>query len=145
MWAGLAQVRAGARLGDVSHAIAGLGPGRPARWGIVEGYGGHGIGSAMHMDPHVLNYGQAGTGPVLTAGMALAIEPMFTAGRAGTRELNDGWTVVTADGSRAAHWEHTVAIYDDGPVGADRPRRWPGRTGARGVALSAAAGPTVSA
>jgi methionyl aminopeptidase len=84
-------------------------------YGIVTGYGGHGIGTSMHMDPHVLNYGRAGRGPKLTAGMALAIEPMITVGSAVTRELDDGWTVVTADGSLAAHWEHTVAILADGP------------------------------
>jgi methionyl aminopeptidase len=114
LWDGLAAVRSGARLGDVSHAVetsvrsAGL-------YGIVTGYGGHGIGSRMHMDPHVLNYGPPGQGPRLVPGMVLAIEPMITLGSANSRELGDGWTVVTADGSLAAHWEHTVAILADGP------------------------------
>jgi methionyl aminopeptidase len=114
LWAGLAQVRAGCRLGDVSHAIEtavrSAGP-----YGIVTGYGGHGIGSAMHMDPHILNHGRAGKGPRLVPGMALAIEPMITLGARETQEHDDGWTVSTVDGSWAAHWEHTVAIMDDGP------------------------------
>lgn len=114
LWDGLAAVRAGARLGDVSHAVEtsvrGSGP-----YGIVTGYGGHGIGSRMHMDPHVLNYGPSGQGPRLVPGMVLAIEPMVTLGSPNSRELGDGWTVVTADGSLAAHWEHTVAILADGP------------------------------
>ena len=138
MWAGLAQVHVGARLGDVSNAIE-ASVRASGDWAIVEGYGGHGIGSAMHMNPHVLNYGEAGTGPALAAGMALAIEPMLTAGRAATRELDDGWTVVTADGSRAAHWEHTIAIYADGPWVLTAHDGGRGELGARGVALSSAA------
>jgi methionyl aminopeptidase len=67
------------------------------------------------MDPHILNYGRAGKGPRLTPGMALAIEPMVTLGSRATQELDDGWTVTTVDGSWAAHWEHTVAILEDGP------------------------------
>jgi methionyl aminopeptidase len=91
------------------------------------------------MDPHVLNYGRPGQGPKLVAGMALAIEPMITLGSPDTRELGDGWTVVTADGSRAAHWEHTIAILDDGPwvlTAYDGGRE---QLGARGVQLSALA------
>ena len=84
-------------------------------YGIVEEYGGHGIGTSMHMDPFLPNHGAPGQGLRLTVGMALAVEPMLTAGDPETRELDDGWTVVTADGSRAAHWEHTVAVTDDGP------------------------------
>ncbi len=114
LWDGLAAVRAGGRLGDVSSAVE-----RSVRdsggYGIVAGYGGHGIGSRMHMDPHVLNYGRAGKGPRLHVGMAIAIEPMITLGSRQTQELSDGWTVSTVDGSRAAHWEHTVAILEDGP------------------------------
>jgi methionyl aminopeptidase len=142
MWAGLATVAAGARLGDVSHAIetsvrnSGTGT-QP--WGIVDGYGGHGIGTSMHMAPHILNYGPANVGPVLEAGMALAIEPMLTAGRPGTKELDDGWTVVTADGSRAAHWEHTIAIYDDGPFVLTAHDGGRAGLAACGVQLSAAA------
>jgi methionyl aminopeptidase len=84
-------------------------------YGIVAEYGGHGIGTSMHMDPFLPNHGDPGQGPRLVAGMALAVEPMLTAGDPETRELDDGWTVVTADGSRAVHWEHSVAITDDGP------------------------------
>jgi methionyl aminopeptidase len=114
MWDGLAVVRSGARLSDISHAIE-TSIRRSGRYGIVAGYGGHGIGSQMHMAPHILNYGRPGKGPRLLPGMALAIEPMVTLGSRATRELDDGWTVVTADGSWAAHWEHTVAILADGP------------------------------
>ena len=114
LWDGLAAVRAGARLGDVSHAVETSVRGS-GQYGIVTGYGGHGIGSRMHMDPHVLNYGPSGQGPRLVPGMVLAIEPMVTLGSPSSRELGDGWTVVTADGSLAAHWEHTVAILADGP------------------------------
>jgi methionyl aminopeptidase len=139
MWAGLSTVAAGARLGDVSHAIE-TSVRASGDWGIVDGYGGHGIGSAMHMAPHILNYGPAGVGPVLEPGMALAIEPMLTAGRPATRELDDGWTVVTADGSRAAHWEHTIAIYDDGPFVLTAHDGGRAGLGALGVGLSTAAG-----
>jgi methionyl aminopeptidase len=114
MWDGLAAARAGARLSDVSHSIE-ASIRRAGRYGIVAGYGGHGIGSEMHMAPHILNYGRPGKGPRLEPGMALAIEPMVTLGSRATQELDDGWTVVTADGSWAAHWEHTVAILADGP------------------------------
>jgi methionyl aminopeptidase len=114
LWQGLAQARAGGRLGDISHAVeasvAASGP-----YGVVEEYTGHGIGSAMHMDPPVPNYGRAGRGPRLRPGMALAIEPMVMLGGAETVLLDDDWTVVTADGSRAAHFEHTVAITPGGP------------------------------
>ena len=117
--AGIAAVRAGARLTDVSHAVqtAAEDAGRRdgVRYGIVAEYGGHGIGTAMHMDPFLPNRGTPGQGPRLVPGMVLAVEPMLTAGDPETRELDDGWTVVTADGSRAAHWEHTVAVTDDGP------------------------------
>ena len=88
---------------------------RPGRYGLVEEYTGHGIGTAMHMDPPVPNYGRAGRGPRLGPGMALAIEPMVMLGGEETVLLDDGWTVVTADGSWAAHFEHTVAITADGP------------------------------
>lgn len=114
LWDGLAAVRAGGRLGDVSHAVE-TSVRRSGQYGIVTGYGGHGIGTRMHMDPHVLNYGPPGQGPRLVPGMVLAIEPMVTLGSPHSRELGDGWTVVTADGSLAAHWEHTVAILADGP------------------------------
>ena len=119
MWEGMRQARVGGRLTDISHAIerslrAAAPPGAAA-FGIVEDYGGHGIGSSMHMAPHVLNYGPAGKGPQLKPGMALAIEPMATLGDPEVGVLADNWTVVTMDQRPAAHWEHTVAITDDGP------------------------------
>jgi methionyl aminopeptidase len=114
LWQGLAQARAGGRLGDISHAveasIAQAGP-----YGVVEEYTGHGIGTAMHMEPPVPNYGRPGRGLRLQAGMALAVEPMVMLGGPETVLLDDGWTVITADGSWAAHFEHTVAITPDGP------------------------------
>ena len=113
MWRGLAAARVGGRLSDISAAVEAAV--RPHGYGIVEGYGGHGIGTEMHQDPHVLNYGRPGRGPRLVKGMALAIEPMITMGAAATRELADRWTVVTKDGSFAAHFEHTVALTEDGP------------------------------
>jgi methionyl aminopeptidase len=114
LWHGLAQARVGGRLGDISYAVqesiyaAGS-------YGVVEEYTGHGIGTAMHMDPPVPNYGRPGRGPRLVAGMALAIEPMVMLGGPDTVLLDDDWTVVTADGSWAAHFEHTVAITAAGP------------------------------
>jgi methionyl aminopeptidase len=114
LWAGIAQARPDNRLGDISHAVE-ESVRSAGNYGLIREYTGHGIGTAMHMDPPVPNYGAAGHGPRLRAGMALAIEPMITRGGARTRELADGWTVVTLDGSRAAHFEHTVAITDDGP------------------------------
>ena len=114
LWQGLAAARAGARLSDISHAVE-----RSARaageYGIVEDYVGHGIGSEMHMDPPVPNYGRPGRGPVLAEGMALAIEPLLVLGSPDTRLLADGWTVVSADGGWSAHFEHTVAITAAGP------------------------------
>jgi methionyl aminopeptidase len=114
LWSGLAQARPGNRLGDISHAVE-TSVRAAGRYGIVREYVGHGIGSEMHMDPPVPNYGRPGHGPVLREGMAVAIEPMLILGRPQTRLLDDGWTVVTADGSLAAHFEHTVAITADGP------------------------------
>jgi methionyl aminopeptidase len=114
LWHGLAAARPGARLGDISHAVERCA--RAARkYGIVEDYVGHGIGSEMHMDPPVPNQGRPGRGPVLAEGMALAIEPLLVLGSPATRLLDDGWTVVTEDGSPAAHFEHTVAITSGGP------------------------------
>lgn len=119
MESGVEAATAGARLTDISHAIEqsilrsakadGTG------YGIIREYGGHGIGTAMHMEPFLPNHGKPGHGPKLRQGMAIAIEPMLTAGTEQTVELDDGWTVITADRSRSAHWEHTVAITDDGP------------------------------
>jgi methionyl aminopeptidase len=115
MWAGLAKAIAGGRLTDISAAVEESITASEHRYGIVDHYGGHGIGTEMHQDPHVLNYGRAGRGPKLVPGLALAIEPMVTVGDPATAELDDGWTVVTKDGSRAAHFEHSVAITAEGP------------------------------
>ncbi len=111
--AGIACCRPGMRLGDIGAAVQGVAEG--AGFSVVREYVGHGIGRAMHEDPQVPNYGTAGKGPVLLAGMVLAIEPMVNAGGADVRQLADGWTVVTADRSLSAHFEHTVAVTDDGP------------------------------
>jgi len=115
MWAGLARALSGGRLTDISSAVEQTITGETHPYGIVDHYGGHGIGTEMHQDPHVLNYGRPGRGPKLVPGLALAIEPMVTVGDPATVELEDGWTVVTKDGSRAAHFEHTVAITPEGP------------------------------
>lgn len=118
MWAGIAAAAHGAasgkgRLTDISHAVE-TAVRRGGRYGIVDGYGGHGIGTEMHQDPHVLNHGRPGRGPRLVPGMALAVEPMITRGSPRTAELADGWTVVTRDGSRAVHVEHSMALLPDG-------------------------------
>lgn len=124
LWAGLRAARDGATVGDVGFAVQSSVAAAAARdgvaYGIVDGYTGHGIGSAMHMDPDVPNTGRPGRGRALRAGMAIAVEPMVTLARPGgdgsdSRQLDDGWTVVTADGGLAAHWEHTVAITGAGP------------------------------
>ncbi len=111
LWAGIDEMKPGNRLGDVSHAIGA----KAGTYGIVTGYGGHGVGRKMHMEPHVPNYGRAGTGIRLQAGMVLALEPMFSAGAPATEETEDQWTVVMCDGSLSAHWEETVAITANGP------------------------------
>lgn len=119
MEAGAAAMVAGNRLTDVSHAIETATRAAEKRYGrafgIVDGYGGHGIGRQMHMDPFLPNEGAPGRGPHLAVGSVLAIEPMLTLGSTKTVVLEDEWTVVTADGSRAAHWEHTVAVTENGP------------------------------
>ena len=113
--AGVAALRPGARLGDVSHAIESVA--RAGGYGLPAGLGGHGIGTAMHEDPHVPNTGRPNRGLPLQEGLIVAIEPMLVeGGRDQGRTLADGWTVVTSDGSRAAHAEHTVAVTADGPV-----------------------------
>lgn len=114
MWAGIAQAAPGHRLSDISHAVE-QSVRASGDYGLIREYTGHGIGSEMHMDPVVRNYGPPGQGPRLRAGMALAIEPMITRGARHVAELDDGWTVITTDGSRAAHFEHTVAITAEGP------------------------------
>lgn len=113
--AGIAAARVDGRLGDISHAIGRIG--RAAGYGIPEGFGGHGVGRRMHEDPSVPNEGPPGRGLRLRAGLVLAIEPMFLAGGRDPFTTDaDGWALRTADGSRAAHIEHTIAITDAGPV-----------------------------
>jgi methionyl aminopeptidase len=112
--AGIERCRPGGRLFDIGAAVQAVAEG--AGFSVVREYVGHGIGRAMHEEPQVPNYGVAGKGLTLLSGMVFAIEPMVNAGRASVRQLDDGWTVVTADGSVSAHFEHTVAITDDGPM-----------------------------
>jgi methionyl aminopeptidase len=110
--AGIAAVAPGARLGDVGAAIGAVA--RRAGYGMLADHGGHGVGRSMHESPFVPNEGRAGRGYVLRPGLVLALEPMLTRGGDGYRHDPDGWTVRTADGSRAAHVEHTVAVAEDG-------------------------------
>ncbi|HEU5486868.1 MAG TPA: type I methionyl aminopeptidase [Microlunatus sp.] len=114
MWHGIAAARLGGTVGDVSAAIQGFVRGLATPYGIVEEYTGHGIGSAMHQPPDVPNLGRAGKGPKIVPGMALAIEPMLTAGDPANSVLDDDWTVVTDDGSLACHWEHTITVTEHG-------------------------------
>jgi methionyl aminopeptidase len=111
--ASIGAMKVDARLGDLGAASEEVV--RAAGFSVVREYVGHGIGTAMHEDPEVPNYGRRGRGLRLRDGIVLAIEPMVNAGAAATEVLDDGWTVVTADGSRSAHFEHTVALTDDGP------------------------------
>ena len=113
MWRGIAAGHAGAHLSDIGHAVEQY-ISSQGKFGILKEYGGHGIGTEMHQEPHVLNFGKRGLGPELTAGLALAIEPMITLGTHRTKILKDGWTVVSADKSRGAHFEHTYALLPDG-------------------------------
>ncbi|WP_433329501.1 type I methionyl aminopeptidase [Spirillospora sp. CA-294931] len=111
----IAAARPGGRMGDISSAVERTA--REAGYGILEGCGGHGIGTAMHEDPPVPNTGRAGRGLRLREGLTIAIEPMFHEGGGdATRVLPDGWSIATADGSRAAHFEHTIAITGEDPV-----------------------------
>jgi len=121
MWAGIAALARSDRLGAVGEAVedvvdaaveAGLNGGR--RYGVVQEYVGHGIGTSMHQPPDVLNYRARDRGPKVRAGLCVAVEPMVVRGSRMTEVLDDDWTVVTEDGSRASHWEHTVAILEDG-------------------------------
>lgn len=111
--AGIAQAVAGQHVGDIGYAVQQVAEG--AGFGVVKELVGHGIGARFHEDPQVPNFGRPKRGPRLVTGMTIAIEPMITAGHPETRTLSDKWTVVTADGSLAAHFEHTVAITENGP------------------------------
>ncbi|MFD8072741.1 type I methionyl aminopeptidase [Streptomyces sp. NPDC059718] len=122
MWAGIAAFRKGDRLVDISRAIETYIRRQPkpggGKYGIIEEYGGHGIGSQMHMDPHLLNYvsRKRGKGPRLVPGICLAIEPMVSLGTPLTHVLEDEWTVKTDDGTWSSHWEHSVALTEEGPL-----------------------------
>jgi methionyl aminopeptidase len=113
LWAGIAEMRAGNRLHEVGRAVQKVA--ENAGFSVVKEYVGHAIGTAMHEDPQVPNYWPGRPGPVMKPGMVFAVEPMLNAGAAATRTLDDGWGVVTADGSLSAHFEHTIAVTDDGP------------------------------
>jgi len=113
LWAGMAAARLGGRVSDISHAVESSVRAR-GDYGILEDYVGHGIGSEMHRAPNVPNVGRPGRGPKLVKGLALAVEPMVTLGGSETDVLADDWTVVTSDGSRAAHFEHTFTLTSDG-------------------------------
>ncbi len=110
----IAQVRIGGRVSDIGHAVQ-----RHVEangFSVVREFVGHGIGSSLHEDPQIANYGEPGRGPRLAEGMVLAIEPMVNMGRSAVKVLADGWTAVTRDGSLSAHFEHTVAVTRDGPL-----------------------------
>ncbi|MER5475500.1 type I methionyl aminopeptidase [Streptomyces sp. NPDC002734] len=122
MWAGIAAMKQGNRLVDISRAVETYIRRQPkpggGKYGIVEDYGGHGIGTEMHMDPHLLNYVERrrGKGPKLVTGFCLAIEPMVSLGTPKTKVLADDWTVITTDGTWSSHWEHSVALTEQGPL-----------------------------
>jgi methionyl aminopeptidase len=111
LWHGIGAIAVGKRLNAIGAAIEDF---VDDRFGLVEDYGGHGIGSEMHQDPHILNYRTRDGGRRMRVGLCVAIEPMLTAADASTRVLPDRWTVATVDGSHAAHWEHTVALHEGG-------------------------------
>lgn len=110
--AGIRQVRPGAHLSDISHAVETRA--KASKCGVVRDFVGHGVGREMHEDPPVPNYGRPGRGPLLKPGMTFAIEPMINLGSPEVEILDDGWTVVTRDGQPSAHFEHTVAVLEDG-------------------------------
>ena len=113
LWAGIDMLRKGNRLHEVGRAVQEVA--EAAGFSVVREYVGHAIGTAMHEQPQVPNYWPGSPGPTLKSGMVFAVEPMVNAGGAATRLLEDGWSVVTADGSLSAHFEHTIAVTDDGP------------------------------
>ncbi len=113
LWAGIEQLRPGNRLHEVGRAVQDVA--EAAGFSVVREYVGHAIGTAMHEQPQVPNYWPGSPGPVLKTGMVFAVEPMVNAGGPETEMLDDGWSVVTADGRLSAHFEHTIAVTDDGP------------------------------
>lgn len=113
MWRGIAAGCNGAKLSDIGNAVENYVKSQ-GKYGILQEYGGHGIGTEMHQEPHVLNFGNSGNGPAIIPGMALAIEPMITRGSAKTQVLDDEWTVVSIDKSRGAHFENSYVIAPDG-------------------------------
>jgi methionyl aminopeptidase len=113
LWAGIAAARLGGRISDISHAVETTVRSQ-GRYGILEDYVGHGIGTRMHLPPNVPNFGSPGRGPKLVPGLALAVEPMVTLGSNETDVLDDDWTVVTVDGSMSAHFEHTFTLTPNG-------------------------------
>jgi methionyl aminopeptidase len=113
LWAGIAELRPGNRLHEVGRAVQNVA--EAAGFSVIREYVGHAIGSAMHEEPQVPNYWPGTAGPVLKSGMVFAVEPMVNAGGPATRLLEDGWSVVTQDGSLSAHFEHTIAVTDDVP------------------------------
>ena len=113
LWAGIAEMKDGNRLHEIGRAVQAVA--EKAGFSVVREYVGHGIGTAMHEDPQVPNYWPGRPGPVMRSGMVFAVEPMVNAGGPGTRLLDDGWSVVTADGSLSAHFEHTIVVTGDGP------------------------------
>ena len=112
MWRGIRAVRAGAHLGDIGHAIQRFAESHG--FSVVREFCGHGIGAQFHEEPQVMHYGRPGTGLRLVEGMIFTVEPMINAGRAAIRSLADGWTIVTADHSLSAQWEHTVLVTAEG-------------------------------
>ena len=131
LWLGIAQVKPGARLGDIGHAIQSHA--EKAGFSVVREFCGHGIGARFHEDPQVVHYGKPGTGIEILPNMIFTIEPMINAGKAAIRELADGWTIVTKDHSLSAQWEHTILVTPTGfevltlSAGARQPPEWMAR------------------
>jgi methionyl aminopeptidase len=134
LWRGIAAAKAGGRLGDIGHAVESYVKSQ-GRYGIVEEYGGHGIGTEMHQRPHVANHGRRGKGLILRPGLTLAVEPMIMMGGHRVATLEDDWTVVTVDGSWAAHFEHTFAVTPAGPTVLTAPDLGAARLAASGRAV----------
>jgi methionyl aminopeptidase len=136
MWRGIAAGHLGAHLSDIGAAIESYIDSQ-GKYGILQEYGGHGIGTEMHQEPHVLNFGKRGNGPELIVGMALAIEPMITRGTHKTKVLGDDWTVVSQDKSRGAHFEHSYALLPDGkPFVLTAPDGGKGKLASLGIEVS---------